>query len=172
VQIRSPERGGFGIAQAGERWRLTLPRDAQAISLDVSANAGSATLDLAGLQVARLDVSVNAGSATIDATQGGLDRIDASANAGSLQVAFPARNASGSLSANAGSIAVCIPEGVGVRIETGDQALSGNNFAARGLRQDGTTWTSPGYEGATAKVDLSVSANLGAVNLNPEGGCD
>jgi hypothetical protein len=172
VQIRSPERGGFGFGQSGERWTLTLPRDAQAMTLDVSANAGSATLDLAGLQVTNLDMSVNAGSATIDASQGGLDRIDASANGGSLGISFPARNASGSLSANAGSVSVCVPDGVGLRIKTGDQALSGNNFADRGLEQDGSTWTSPGFDGAAAKIDLSVSANLGAVNLNPEGGCD
>jgi hypothetical protein len=172
VEIRSPNRAGFGVAQARERWRLTLPREAQAIVIDVTVNAGSATLDLAGLQVAKLDVSVNAGEAHVNAGDGDLGEIDAEANAGSLVVAFPARNAHGNLSANAGSIAVCVPSGVGIRIETGDQTLSGNNFAARGLVQQGDTWTSPGYEGADAKLELSVSANLGAVNLNPEDGCD
>jgi hypothetical protein len=53
-----------------------------------------------------------------------------------------------------------------------DQALGSNNFGDRGLVRNGDTWTRPGFETATQRIDLTASANLGSINLNPEAGCE
>ncbi len=173
LEIRSGNRGSFGIMQPGEHWQLQLPTDPAYASLDVSVNAGSARLSLGDASIADVSVSVNAGDAQVDLSRvASLATIDASSNAGSLKISLPDSSVTGSISSNVGSLDICVPAGVGIRLEQGDNALSGNNFAARGLVRDGGAWTSAGYAAAQSRIDLDVSANLGAVNLNPEAGCD
>ncbi|MCJ7711701.1 MAG: hypothetical protein MUQ32_12830, partial [Chloroflexi bacterium] len=122
-----------------------------------------------------LDVSVNAGDATVDAS--GLVEaasVNAGVNAGSLAISLPvpSTNLQGDLSVNAGSIEVCVPDGVGLRIRMGEDALGSNNFGDRGMVRIGDAWARPGYDAATARIDLTASANLGSITLNPESGCE
>jgi hypothetical protein len=173
LEIRSGNRGGFGIMQPGERWQLQLPTDPSYASLDVSVNAGSAQLSLGDASIEDVNVSVNAGDVRLDLSGvATLATIDASSNVGSLKISLPDASVTGSMSSNVGSLDICVPAGVGVRLAQGDNPLSGNNFAARGLVRSGGAWTSSGYAAAQSRIDLDISANLGAVNLNPEAGCD
>ena len=153
----------------GNRWAVELPRDTRT-SLDLSVNAGSAVGAFDGMRLDRVQVSVNAGSATLD-LGGALEAtsLEASVNAGSLTVTLPATSMTGSVSANAGSLELCVPDGVGLRIRLEDNALGSNNFADTGLVQVGDTWTTTGI--SSARIDLAASANLGSITLNPEDGC-
>jgi hypothetical protein len=83
---------------------------------------------------------------------------------------MPHSNLNGSVTVNAGSFEFCVPTGVGLRIQSSN-VLGSNNFGDRGLVQDGDTWTSPGYALAPVKIELSATANLGSIELDPEGGC-
>jgi len=169
LHVRSSDTG-FGPFDAGGRsWQVTLPAN-QAIDLSVSANAGTARLALANATLGQVSMSVNAGSARADFTGAALQHLSVSANAGDARLTLPAATLSGSLSANAGSIAICVPHGTGLRI-TASSVLGGNDFADRGLRQEGDAWTSPDYGTAATRIDLSASANLGSITLDPEGGC-
>ena len=145
------------------------------LALGLSLNAGSARLDLAAMRVPRLDVSVNAGDATVDAS--GLveaGSVGATVNAGSLAISLPvpATDLRGTLSVNAGAIEVGVPDGAGLRIRMDEKALGSNNFEDRGLVRVGDTWTRPGYDETTQRIDLNASANLGSITLNPESGCE
>jgi hypothetical protein len=162
---------GFAVGDPGAHWDATLPQD-PALDLSISVNAGSAKASLAGAHIASLTASVNAGDAEIDLSGAtGTTSVTGSANAGSLSVALPSPQGvlSGSLSANAGTVQICAPAGVGLRIRVGDQPLGSNNFADRGLTQSGSTWTRAGS--GAGQIELSVSANLGAITLDPEDGC-
>jgi hypothetical protein len=174
LRVRSPEQSGVNVGIRGSRWDITLPRQTS-LQFGLAVNAGSADLDLAGMRVPRLDVSVNAGDATVDAS--GLveaSYLSASVNAGSMSLWLPAPRADlrGDLSVNAGSNEVCVPDGVGLRIRMDENAFGSQNFGDRGLVQAGDTWTRPGYDAATARIDLAASANLGSITLNPESGCE
>jgi len=173
LTVRSPSRSGFTAGVSGSRWNVTLPRQAS-LALGMSVNAGSAQMDLAGMRVPELRVSVNAGDATVNAT-GLIDSgsVTATVNAGSLGISLPvpATTLTGSLSVNAGAIDVCVPDGVGLRIRTGRQALSSDNFADQGLVRTGDTWTRPGFATATQRIELETDANLASITLNPEDGC-
>ena len=165
---------GFGLGDpAGRWWDMTLPAD-PATSLSLSVNAGSARVGLGGAHVTSLDASVNAGDARVDLSESvGTTSITGSANAGSLGMVLPTPGGTltGSLSANAGSVRICTPSGVPLRIRAGDEPLGSNNFAARGLTQNGNTWTRGVYGLGTPQIDLTVSANLGSITLDPEDGC-
>jgi Domain of unknown function (DUF5668) len=172
LRVRSRDRSGIGFVATGERWQVTLPAD-PAVTLNVSVNAGSARLDLTGAHVPDATVSVNAGEIRLNLSGAAeVGRLNASANAGSLRLSLPAASLTGTVSANAGSVDVCVPAGVGLRFRASDNPLSSNNFEARGLVNSGRTWTSPGFDAATARIDLSADANVGSITLNPEAGCD
>ena len=170
--VRTPEGSGGGFNQAGRLWRITLPVDPQ-VNLGLAVNAGSADAVLAGMHVPATSATVNAGSLRLDLSET-LDvaTVDASVNAGSISLTLPAASITGSLSANAGSIELCVPDGVGLRFTGADNPLGSNNFADRGLLQSGGTWTSPGYASADYRLDMSASATAGSITLNPESGCD
>ena len=174
LRVRSPEQRGVNLGIRGASWDITLPRQVS-LSLGLSVNAGSARMGLTAMRVPELSVSVNAGDATIDAF--GLvetGSLDASVNAGSLTLSLPvpASELRGSLSVNAGSIDVCVPDGVGLRIRMDDQALGSNNFGDGGLVRTGDTWTRPGYDTTSQRIDLTARANIGSITLNPEAGCE
>ena len=172
LRIRSAEQRGVGFMRSGQRWQVNLPQD-PSLNLTVAVNAGSGRLDLAGAHVPTVNLSVNAGSITADLSGAAtVGSVSASANAGSLKVSLPAANVTGSLSVNAGSIEFCVPAGVGLRLRDGNNPLSSNNFGSRGLTRSGQTWTTSGYDSAATRIDLSTSANLGSITLNPEAGCD
>ena len=157
--------GGDG----GNRWTVELPRDSRT-SLDLSVNAGSAVGAFDGMRLDRVQVSVNAGSAALQLGNAvELGSLDASANAGSLSVTLPATSMTGSLSANAGSVELCVPDGVDLRILLEDNALGSNNFAEAGMDPSGDAWVREGD--GTAMMNITASANLGSITLNPDDGC-
>ena len=171
LQVRSRNRTGIGFTRRGDQWRITLPTD-PVTTLKVAVNAASARLNLARAHVPDVTVSVNAGEITLDLSEAvQVGQLDASANAGSLKLRLPNASLMGSVSANAGSIDVCVPDGVALRLRGSDNPLSSNNFDQRGLVKNGNTWTSPGYDAATVRIDLAASANAGSITLNPEAGC-
>jgi hypothetical protein len=172
--VRAPGRSGVDLAADPWRWQVTLPR-AVPVAVDLSVNAGSGSLDLAGMSVPSLSVSVNAGDARTDLSSAGITELfDASVNAGSLTALLPAPvgTMKGSVSVNAGSADLCVPEGVALRFRAGDQALGSTNFQDRGMLRSGNTWSTLGYDAATSRIELDVSVNLGSITLDPEDGCD
>jgi LiaF transmembrane domain len=172
LKVESPHQEGLNVARAAD-WQVMLPTGVP-VSLGLTGNAGTIRADLGAMQLPDLHASVNAGSATIDMGEvSGLALIDISANAGSLSLTLPAPAAtlSGSISANAGSVKVCVPDTVGLRIRSSSSPLGSNNFGDRGLTNNASVWTRPGFDASTSRIDLEVSANLGSVTLNPEGGC-
>ena len=78
----------------------------------------------------------------------------------------------GSIEANAGAVRLCAPPGAGLRLRTGDNIIASYDYASHGLVQNGTTWTTPGYDSASVQIDLRTAANAGSFMLDPEGGCD
>jgi hypothetical protein len=64
------------------------------------------------MRLDRVQVSVNAGSAALDLGSAvEIQAFEASVNAGSLAVTLPPVSMTGDLSANAGSLELCVPDG-------------------------------------------------------------
>jgi hypothetical protein len=173
LEVRSPEQAVVVPFEAGQRsrWDVTLGTDVL-YALDVNLDAGDATLDLAGLRVETLTAQGNAlGASRLllhDATVG---RLDVQVNAGDLKIALPAgADLAGQVQANAASIALCADPGTGLRLRD-TSVVTGDNFAAAGLVQAGTTWESPGIGSAAHVVDLALEGAAANFTLNPSEGC-
>ncbi len=170
LRIASRDRDGISFGD-GDDWRVQLPTGPE-LRLDLTINAGAATVSLPDARVPELSATVNAGSMHLDlGSAATIDRLTASVNGGSMAITLPARTVSGSLSANASSIELCVPDGVGIRLRTEDNLTASYDVERAGLIRVGNTWESPGYASAAATVDLSASAAAGSVSLNPEDGC-
>lgn len=160
----------FGPAGSRDAWAVTLPTGSR-LSLGLTLNAGTAHLNLAQAQLASLTMTTNAGSQNVDLSGATVDSLTSTVNAGSTTINLPGSGLRGSLTVNAGSLSFCVPSGTAIRVTTGNTVLGSNNFSTRGLTQSGEVWTTPGYDTATSRIDLSANVNLGSIDLNPEGGC-
>ena len=162
--------GPFGLGAGGETWTVTLPAD-PTLAVSATVNAGTARLDLTNSHLASVSMTANAGSVRVDLSGASIFRLDYTLNAGSTRIVLPAASMSGGFTVNAGSLGLCAPPGVGVRINLNDNFAAGNNLAARGLVQSGSTWSTPGFNAAAVKINLSATTNVGRIELDPEGGC-
>lgn len=163
LDLRAP--GGPGSQR--QEWDLMLPA-ADVATVNLTANAGTAGLDLTGASVERLDADINAGDLRIDAGEAAIDRLDISMNAGRARLTLGGSTA-GSLSANAGALELCVPPGASLRFEVEDQLTFGHNLDDRGLRRDGDTWTRTGS--SDTEIELDIQGNAASFTLDPEGGC-
>ncbi len=164
--------GPFGWTTGGGSWRVTLPTD-PTLDLGVEVDAGSARLDLDGARLGSVEVQVNAGRVTLDLGAAvSVGELAVQGNAGSVTIMLPAATFRGDIEVNAGSVVLCAPADVGLRIETGSGSLASYDFSAGGLVKDGSDWTSPGFDTAANRIELDVQANAGSVRLAPQEGCD
>ena len=155
-----------------DRWTVTIPGTV-GLDVNVAVNAGRGTLDLADGSFGSVSIDLNAGAAIVDAARvGNLDRLDVEVNAGSAQLSLPGRALTADLSVNAGSIAFCTPDGVGLRVRTNENITAGNNFDERGLTKTGSVWETAGYADADVRIEIDAEANAGSITLNPDGGCN
>lgn len=171
IRSRDGERGPFDRLSDRETWRLTLPADPR-LDLSLDVNAGNATFDLGNARLRVVSLQLNAGSATLDmGAAASLEQLDLEANAGSLGVTLPPVSLVGDIQVNAGSVNLCVPDDVALRIQASDNPIASYDFGGHGLIQDGSLWQTPGFDIATVRIDLAVEANAGSIKLDPTEGC-
>jgi len=173
VEVRSPEGPGvFPLDSKRSTWRVDLGTDPR-LDLEVSLNAGEASLDLRGAAIGRLVFDGNAiGNSRLDLSAATADRLEVSVNAADLAILLPAAgNLEGSIKGNAASVEICAPAGVGLRLIGDDNITASDNFDEQGLVERGNAWESPDYATAATQIELSTSGAAVSYELNPEDGC-
>ena len=152
-------------------WRLTVPQTPR-LDLDIQLNAGSAAIDLASASVDGFHLQMNAGSSTVDlGSAAAVGSIDVELNAGSLGLSLPQVSTRGTIQANAGAVKLCAAPGTALRLHTGESIIASYDYAGHGLEQEGSTWSTPGFDTAPVKIELETRANAGSFALDPAGGC-
>jgi hypothetical protein len=168
LSVRSNTHG-WRLFEAGrDDWDLTLPTSPMEL-LSVTANASVGRVALPGAQIERLRLVANASEITVDASATALDDLSGTVNAGSMAIQLPiADELVGSLRVNGGDLRICAPPSVALRVTT-------RGFLERmlvdGDEQADSEWQTPNYPSAGNRIELAVSANLGTVEVNPNGGC-
>lgn len=165
LTIESPK--GFGLH--GEDWTVRLPVD-QLGDMSITSNATAGTIDLSTAELSHFSADFNAGDLRVNASQAAVAQVEVSMNAGRLRLSLGNGPVTGSLSANAGAMELCVPPDANLRFQVDDQITFGHNLRDRGLTRNGNTWTRAGTAG-DATIDLSVDGNAASFTLDPEGGC-
>ena len=161
-------RSAPGGRPAHDEWSVRLPAGL-IDELDVRANAAAPTVDLGDADVSRFVANLNAGDLRIDASDAPIQRVDVTMNAGRIRIEAGSAM-SGQVAVNAGSIELCVPDGVGLRLDVTDQLTFATNLGSQGLSRSGTTWTRQ-PAGGEPTIELDLSGNAASLTLKPEGGC-
>jgi hypothetical protein len=163
----SGQRRSFGFTR-GDVWRLALP-EAGTLDLTAEVSAGRGRFDLAGAQLGSVRLDVNAAQASVDLSNATIARLSMRVNAASASLRLPADEDFGAdLSVSAGALKICVPTELGLRIRS-TSVLASTHY--NGLTGIGDVWESPGYSMANHHADVTVTANVGSVDVNPLGGC-
>ena len=85
---------------------------------------------------------------------------------------LPHVSTTGTIHANAGAVRLCAPPGVALKLHTQESIVANYDYDDHGLVQDGSTWTTSGFDTAAQKIELRTEANAGSFVLDPEDGCD
>ena len=164
LDIHSPDV--FGNRR--QAWQIELPSD-QTKSLDLTANASSGTIKLAGATLEALKARLNAGDLRFDATEARITDADISVNAGRVRIRT-GTDFHGKLSANAGQLELCAPPDAELRIRVQEQLTFAHNLDERGLNRSADVWTRSGSS-TGGLVDIEVEGNAANLTLDPDGGC-
>ena len=162
------ERRSFGFTPGGDAWRLALPA-ASTVDLTAEVSAGRGRFDLAGAQLGNVRLDVNAAEASVDLGAATIADLSMRVNAASASLRLPAgQDFSADLSVSAGALKICAPSELGLRIRS-TSVLASTHF--NGLIGSGDVWESPGYSMANHHADVTITVNVGSVDVNPLGGC-
>jgi len=168
VQATDREDGLTFLNAGRDVWVLTLPTT-EIEELAVGEDAGVGTVSLPGARIGQLRLTANLSQISVDATGASLANLYGSVNLGILSIRLPAgTNLVGSLRADAGALQVCTPPGLGLRA-----TFSGSPREVRiaDLEQKGSVYENAEYASAAHHADLDIHVALGAVEINPIGGC-
>jgi len=160
---------GLNLLSAGRgTLDVTLP-DGDIAGLSLTVTASHTRVDLAGARVADLDLTANASEVVVDASAGSITSLSGDVNVGMLSIHLPAgSDLTGRLSVGGGDLQICTPPGIALSVTT----RSGpKEVTVDGLRQTESRWQSPDYASAAHHADLTISAEFGAIEINPIGGC-
>lgn len=127
---------------SGDEWDLRLSPQV-GLSLEVDIGAGSATIDLTGLDIRNLRVAAGAGQSTIILPQEG--------------------NFSATVSGGAGGLVIEIPKEMAARVRV-DRGLSALDISRR-FDQDGDVYLTDDWETNDNRVDLDIDIGVGLVTL-------
>lgn len=170
LSIESGHESFFGNG-GPDSWQVAVPAE-PTLDLDITTNAGDTEIDLRAASLGQAEFTVNAGSIAIRLDEvDAVEQVDLSVNAGSATIWLAPIPASTALQVNAGSISICPPSGVGIRIVLEGNATS-NDFAAQGLVENGENqWETPGFSGQPERVELTANGNAASYAWNPARTC-
>jgi hypothetical protein len=157
----------LGFVRGSDTWRLTLPV-ASRMDLAATVDAGRGRFDLAGAELGTIDLAVNAAEANADLAAATLERLTAHVNGGAAWLRLPADDFTADLTVNAGALRICAPSDLGLRVRS-EGTLTAVTYD--GLARSGSAWESPAYATAIHHADVTISANVASVDVNPMGGC-
>ncbi|MCJ7551245.1 MAG: LiaF-related protein, partial [Anaerolineae bacterium] len=137
----SGRRGYIGVYQ-GSTWQLGINSDVE-LDLEVDIGVGDVTLDLSNLAIdsARLDFGLGRADATLPQEDGAEVVVDG----------------------GIGAVTIRVPEDVGAHIRL-DAGLVGRTLPT-GYTHDGDTYTSPNYNRADTRVDVTISLGIGNIRV-------
>jgi len=119
-----------------------------------------------------VDASTNLGDLRLDLTGATARALTFSTNLGSGSLTLPDSSLTADVTSDLGSLKICVPSGVGLRVTTKNDTLASISWGGAGLvKVDETHYQSTGWSTAVNRIEMTLSTNLGSVAFNPSAGC-
>ena len=170
LRVESASTDGWGWNHNNDDVQVSLPKDTQ-ITLTSNLDLGDAHYNLASANLASASFTMNLGSLRVDLTGATVGNLSVSTNLGAAYITLDgSSDLTGDLRTSLGSLDVCAPSGLGVRVTNSD-SLSSSDYGSLGMVRSGGSWQTPNYETATHKANLTVNTSLSSLKLHNAGGC-
>ena len=160
--------------QVRSDWRVGVPATAT-LTTRLTLNAVRGEVDAGSGPVAEMAGTFNASDVTLDlatASTPARSRVELTANASDLRLLLADGNVDATVTLNASSLSMCVPQVVALRVDLGSNNLSSDNLAASGLEEgDPTLWTTPGFSTAGDHVNVSLSSTVSSFTLERPESC-
>ncbi|HAZ30970.1 TPA: hypothetical protein DCY65_05335 [Candidatus Acetothermia bacterium] len=160
-----PDRGRWTLDRVGDtaRFNLTLDRRHD-LSTAVWPDRSRVTVELAPFVSLTLRATLGEGTATLDLAGLVLTEIAVQGGAGRVDLILPARGRlAAEVTSGTGEVTVRIPAGMAARIRV--EGRRGSVDVVGDYQPDNGVFTSPGYDTAAHRVDLTVRANVGRITV-------
>lgn len=190
--LENVRRRGRDDVRSGREDRATIALSPQVpMDLELEFGAGEAQVELGGLALEAVDIStgasetritfsqpnrvaartvkIAAGAAEIEVEKLGnarAERFEFEGGLGEATLDFTgawSRSATASIEMGVGEVRLRLPRGLGVRIEK-DSFLT--SFDAPGMTRRGDAWYSRGYDQARYRLDISIDAAVGSIEID------
>ncbi|HMJ79741.1 MAG TPA: hypothetical protein VK592_01715 [Candidatus Dormibacteraeota bacterium] len=157
--------GSFHFTSPGDRQLTVLVPGGTVLGLQVHQGFGDGTVTLSSGTLSRFETKVSFGSGHVDASGANLSGLlDLSFDFGSGDVALPLGTYSGTVRSSFGSLNMCAPASLGVRISA-SAGFGSSNFSPDFTEVNGA-WQSSDYGTAPNRADLTVSTSFGSFNMS------
>jgi len=168
IQSSGGEDSASFLSDGRNDWDLTLPTS-QIHDLSVVFNAGTGTVALPGARIDQLSLTANLSKINVDASAASVTNLSGAVHLGILAIDLPAgTNLVGAIRVDGGALQICTPFGLGLRT-----TFSGSPREVKiaGHEETRSIYESSDYASAAHHADLDIHVALGAVSINPIGGC-
>ncbi|MFH1609775.1 MAG: DUF5668 domain-containing protein [Candidatus Bipolaricaulota bacterium] len=160
-----PDRGKWTSDRVGDTARFSLTMDRKHdFPTAVWPDRSRVTVELAPSVPMALRTTLGEGTASLDLTGLTLTELTVQGGSGRVTVTLPSRGQLvASVSSGTGEVTVHIPAGMAARIRV--EGRCGPVDVVGDYQAEDGVFTSPGYETAAQRVDLTVRANPGRVTV-------
>ncbi len=167
IELRSGEQVEPVFQMRGDRADFALVNDKTILMPTLGQWDGNAAWELSlsrDIPIA-LDVTTGVGASNLDLSQLDLEQLNVETGVGSTQLYLPRRGRlSATVSTGVGELDVIIPTGMAARIRV-DGGLSNVNVSGKDYRHEENVYISSGFDDATDRIDLAISAGIGQITI-------
>lgn len=170
LRVESASTDGWGWDRGKDDVQIAIPQEVQ-INLTSKLDLGDARYYLGSANVGTASFTLNLGSLRIDLTGARVGNLSVSTNLGAAYITLDgSSDLTGDLRTSLGSLSVCAPAELGVRVTNSD-SLSSSDYGSLHMVRSGNSWQTPNYDTAAHKSNLTVNTSLGSLKLDNAGGC-
>jgi hypothetical protein len=163
VPLLQGETLGQDVQRSGSQVEVALRTEGVVVFPNVSTRGAGWRVAIHPDVATTLNVDLGAGEIRIEGREIQLDAIKASLGVGQIVVEIGPGVKTVDLSSGVGEVTVILPAGVAARVSA-SAALGGSNLPNGYVRQ-GEWYVSPGFEGASSWVEVSIHSAIGGIQI-------
>lgn len=151
------------LTQGGETVKATIRSEAE------GTDAGRQVWDIALNQSLGTSIAVTGGvcNVTLDMSSVFLESLSMSSGVSrlDLNLGLSGKETVVRVSGGVGNVVLTVPEIAGVKVRLAGPLSLSNDLSKQGLVKSGDTWSTPDYDSASTRVDVSMMCGTGKVTL-------
>ena len=170
-ELRISQKSSDDLALLGRQvqshWDVDVPADA-ALRVMTTLNAATGVIDAGAGPVARVEGTFNASETTVDladASTPASASVDLTLNASDGRLSLPSGGITASLTLNASSLMLCVPESAALQVDY-SSVLGSDDLDSSGLAETSSgQWSTTDFAAADDRVAVSITNTVSSLSI-------